>query len=98
MVKKVKPVVSASETKRLARLRELASTHRRAERALERAIRAALDRGISVRSIAKAAGLDAMKVWRHTRTGNRRPGLDSADVKLLPRVENGPSKPKRSGK
>lgn len=86
--------VPAAELRRLERIRELAGASRRAERALERAIRAALERGISVRKVAAAAGIPPMNVWRLARPGAGQPGLDAADVKLPAPV----SKPKDAGK
>lgn len=86
--------VPAAEVKRLARIRELGRDHRRAWRALERAILAAASRGISVRKIAAAAGLPPMNVWRMMRPGAGQPGLDREDAKLPNRAD----KPKEGGK
>lgn len=91
---KREPNVPAAEVKRLDRIRELGREHRRAWRALERAILAALARGISVRKVADAAGLPHMNVWRMTRPGSGQPGLDRGDVNLPGR----PAKPKDAGK
>lgn len=63
-------MTAAAETKRLARIAELARAGRRAERALERAIRAANERGIGVRRIADAAGMSPQTVWRIARPPN----------------------------
>lgn len=86
--------VSPAEARRLARIRELAREDRKTRRALERAIRAAHERGISVRRIAAAAGWAPMAVWRLARPGSGQPGLAAADVRLPNRV----AKPKTSGK
>jgi len=86
--------VPAAEVRRLARIRELGREHRRAWRALERAILAAAARGISVRKIAAASGLPPMNVWRLMRPGAGQPGLAREDVKLPNRVD----KPETSGK
>lgn len=106
--------IPAAERRRLERLRELAAAHRRTERALGRAVRAALVRGISVRRIAAAIGLPTMTVWARfvKTTGADQPGLSREDVKLPPRTPtgqpsgatrlhgpaNGPGKRKASGK
>lgn len=84
----------AAELRRLARIRELAQAQRRNTRALERAIRAAQERGISVRKIAAAAGLSTMAVWRLARPGAGQPGNAREDVRLPSPV----NKPKRGGK
>lgn len=63
-------MTAAAETKRLARVAELAREQRRAERALARAIRAANERGIGVRRIAVATGLSPQTVWRIARPAN----------------------------
>jgi hypothetical protein len=112
-VTRKKPKTPAAELRRLARLRELAAAHRRTERALVRAIHAALARGIGVRRVAAAIGWPTMNVWRLSKPGADQPGLDRADVKLPPaRTPNGRasspakpsapanrvSKPKASGK
>lgn len=76
----------ATELRRLRRIHELAREQRKATRALERAIRAAHERGISVRKIAAAAGWAPMAVWRLARPGAGQPGLDAADVRLPNRV------------
>jgi hypothetical protein len=57
-----------AEAKRLARLIALAREHRKAERALERAILAASARGIGSRKIAAATGWDNMTVHRFIRS------------------------------
>lgn len=63
-------MTAAAETKRLARIAQLAREQRRAERALERAIRAAASRGISTRRIAESCGVSHMTVSRLARSGN----------------------------
>jgi hypothetical protein len=108
-----KPKTPAAELRRLERLRELAAAHRKTERALVRAIHAALTRGISVRRVAAAIGWPTMNVWRLTRAGADQPGIEASDVTLPPRRTPGghaagaakPSapanrvvKPKESGK
>lgn len=85
---------SPAELRRLERIRLLAREQRKASRALERAIRAAHERGISVRKIAKAAGLAPMAVWRTARPGAGQPGNAAEDVTLPKRV----AKPKGAGK
>lgn len=85
---------SPAEARRLARIGELARDERKARRALERAIRAAQERGISVRKIAAAAGWAPMAVWRLARPGAGQPGLAAEDVRLPNRVD----KPKKAGK
>lgn len=105
--------VPAAELRRLERLRELAAAHRKTERALVRAIRSALTRGISVRRVASAIGWPTMNVWRLAPRGAAAPGLDAEDVTLPPkrtdagqtkadtkptRAGNGSTKPKASGK
>lgn len=86
--------VPAAEVRRLARIRELARDARKAERALERAVRAAHERGISVRKIATAAGVPHMAVWRLARPGKGQPGMAAEDVTLPGRS----TKPKAGGK
>jgi len=96
------------EEKRLARLRELSRDARRSERTLERAIRAALERGISVRKVAEAVGWDGMRVWRLTKTGSRmaeqtrkasgRAANVRADTEVSRKRPNGSTKPKTEGK
>lgn len=88
------PKVPAAEVKRLARIAELAREHRKVERALVRAIRAAHERGISVRKIAAAAGVPHMAVWRLARPGKGQPGMAAEDVRL----PGGSTKPKAPGK
>lgn len=107
------PKVPAAEVRRLDRLRELAAAHRKTERALVRAIRAALVRGISVRRVAAAVGWPTMNVWKLGQRGAAAPGLDRADVTLPPKrtpdglaeadaeaakPANGSTKPNRGGK
>ncbi len=86
--------VPAAEVRRLARIRELAGHARRSERALERAIRAAHARGISVRKIAAAAGVAPMNVWRLVRTADGQPYRIAKDTTSSTRV----AKPKEAGK
>jgi hypothetical protein len=89
-----RPDTPAAEVKRLARIAELARTARRHERALERAMRAAMDHGISTRKIAAVANVSHVTVWRLARPGKGQPGLAREDVKLPSPV----GKPKESRK
>lgn len=82
--------VPAAEVKRLARIRELAQANRRSTRALDRAIKAAAERGISIRKIAAAAGMPVMTVWKIARTDGGQPDAATEDAKPA-------AKPKRRG-
>lgn len=86
--------VPAVEARRLERIRELAREHRRAGRALERAIRAAHERGISFAKIGRAAGIPAMSAWRIVRPSNGQASDQTEPVHPAKPA----TKPKRGGK
>ncbi len=89
----MKAKAPAAEVRRLARIHELAVQHRRTGRALDRAIRAAHERGISVRKIAAAAGIPQTNVWRKVRPGDGHADAAATDMN----TENGLDKRKVSG-